>query len=474
MKRKSLALVFLLAAGFVNFSAAQNNPLIIGTWEGTLNIEGFSLRLVIHVSEKDSALKGSLDSPDQSAFGIPADYVKLDSAKFSFELKQLGAFYSGKFFEDSLKIVGSFEQGGMTLPLILRKSKSESKGPNRPQEPKEPFPYKVEEVSFKNETENFTLSGTLFVPLERKIFPAVVVISGSGAQDRNGMVFGHKTLLVQADFLARQGFIVLRYDERGVGKSEGKFSGTTSVGFAQDCEFAVKYLLSRNDVDKNKVGIMGHSEGGIIGPMIASQMKEVAFVVSIAGPAIPGKALLPLQIAALDSVMSYDKEKQEVLLQFNKTIFELAASIEDTVLLKEQLLETYNYYLAQLPEDQKKHIESDSLELERNMRMLYSPWLKYFLAYDPISALEKLNVPALMLFGEKDLQVPSKPNMKALDEFLKRSGNKNITQIELKSLNHLMQKCETGSTLEYAKIEETISPDALNAISNWLKENVKK
>lgn len=464
--------IFIMSLFFCGNVIAQENEKLIGTWEGSLNIEGYSLRLVIHISQEDTILKGKLDSPDQSAFGIPADKVSLNGDKFRFEIKDLTVIYSGKLFADSLKIVGSFEQGGMTLPLVLRKTESESKGPNRPQEPKEPFPYKVEEVTFNNDKENFSLTGSIFIPNEGKNFPAVVVISGSGAQDRDGLVFGHKTLLVQADYLARQGFIVLRYDERGVGKSGGTFSGATSIDFAEDCMSAVKYLLTRVEVNKNKVGIMGHSEGGIIGPLVASQMKEISFVVSIAGPTIPGKELLPLQIAALDSVGSYDKERQEILLQYNKTIFELAATIEDTVLLKEQLMETYNYYLSQLPEEKKKYVQEDSTLLEKKIRMLYSPWLKYFLAYDPLTSLAKVEVPVLMIFGEKDLQVPAIPNMKSLNDFLSSTKKKNITVVELKNLNHLMQTCETGSTLEYGKIEETISPDALNAIGVWLKNVV--
>ncbi len=469
--RNKIITLLLVICGFAN---AQEKEKLIGTWDGTLNIEGFSLKIVIHISEEDTVLKGKLDSPDQGAFGLPADLVSLTGDKFRFELKNLGAVYNGKFFADSLKIVGSFEQGGMTIPLVLRKSKSESKGPNRPQEPKEPFPYNVEEVTFNNEEENFSLSGSLFIPKEGKKFPAVVVISGSGAQERDGLVFAHKTLLVQGDYLARQGFVVLRYDERGVGKSGGKFSGTTTDGFTKDCIAAVKYLSSRKDVDANKIGIMGHSEGGIIGPLAASQMKEVAFVVSIAGPTIAGKELLPIQIAALDSVMNYDKEKQEILLQFNKIIFELAATIEDTILLRDQLMETYNNFLSQLPAEKKKFLEMDSVDLERSMKMLFSPWMKRFLELNPLTALNKVEVPVLMLFGEKDLQVPAIPNLRALNEFLKKTNKKNITSIELKSLNHLMQKCETGSTMEYAKIEETISPDALEAIGNWLNKNVKK
>ncbi|MDR2065993.1 MAG: alpha/beta hydrolase [Prevotellaceae bacterium] len=335
-----------------------------------------------------------------------------------------------------------------------------------------PETYYSEDVTFTNEKENFTLAGTLTLPSHKGVFPAAVLISGSGAQNRNEEIMGHKPFLVLADHLTRNGIAVLRFDDRGVGESEGYKPEATTENFADDVEAAVNYLLSRNEIDKTKTGLIGHSEGGIIAPMLAAKSDNIAFIVLLAGTGIQGKDLMLMQTALMAKAMGTSDSMIERSTAVNKQLYELICSIDDIKEREEKATEHIRQYLSKIPPAMKGGKTDEEL-VSGLLKEINNPWIEYFLRYNPAPALEKVKCPVLALNGSKDLQVPSKVNLEAVKTALEKGGNKNFEVKELDGLNHLFQECKTGSPTEYATIKQTFSPVALNEISNWILDNVK-
>ena len=361
-------------------AAAAESPLA-GDWIGTLEAQGQNLRLALHVSAAPGGgLQATFDSLDQHASGIPVDEIRLELNIVRFSLKQAGATFQGKLIGDSID--GEFRQSGFAMKLVFHRGVAE--GPKRPQNPAPPYPYISEEAEFENHAAHITLAGTFTIPREaqgaaktRKP-PAVVLIVGSGPNDRDESILGHKPFLVLADYLTRHGIAVLRYDKRGVGQSKGVYKTATSADFAADASAAVDSLLARSDIDHRRIGLIGHSEGGILAPMVAAERKD-------------------------------------------------------------RLL-----------------LHNDA-------------WSRYFLNYDPATALEKLKMPVLALIGGLDMQVAPDENLAAIAAALKKGGNDRFTTLRLPGLNHLFQTAVTGAPSEYGRIEETIAPVALETITQWIR-----
>ncbi|MDR1553896.1 MAG: lysophospholipase [Prevotellaceae bacterium] len=335
-----------------------------------------------------------------------------------------------------------------------------------------PEAYYSEDVKFTNEKENFTLAGTLTMPSSKGVFPAVVLISGSGAQNRNEEIMGHKPFLVLADHLTRNGIAVLRFDDRGFGESEGYNSDATTENFADDVEAAVNYLLSRNEIDKTKIGLIGHSEGGIIAPMLAAKSKDIAFIVMLAGPGIQGKDLLLLQTALIAKSMGMPDSVIEQSSAVNRDLYEMICTIDDKKELEEKATERAKQYLSEMPANMKGG-QTDENIISETIKEINSPWIKYFLRHNPAPVLEQIKCPVLALNGSKDLQVPSQVNLDAIKTALEKGGNGDFTVKELDGLNHLFQECKTGALTEYATVKQTFSPTALNEISTWILDRVK-
>jgi pimeloyl-ACP methyl ester carboxylesterase len=335
-----------------------------------------------------------------------------------------------------------------------------------------PEAYYSEDVTFTNEKENFRLAGTLTLPSREGVFPAAVLISGSGAQNRDEEIMGHKPFLVLADHLTRKGIAVLRFDDRGVGGSEGYTPDATTENFANDVEAAVNYLLSRSEIDKTKTGLIGHSEGGIIAPMLAAKSDNIAFIVLLAGPGIQGKDLLLMQTALIAKAIGTSDSIIEKSTAVNKQLYELVCNIDNIEERTEKATEHVRKYLSELPPLMKGGKTDEEL-ISELMKEINNPWIEYFLRYNPAPTLEKVKCPTLALNGSKDLQVPSKVNLDAVKNALEKGGNKNFEIKELDGLNHLFQECNTGSPMEYAIIKQTFSPVALNEISNWILDEVK-
>lgn len=445
-----------------------------GIWSGKLSLPNTIKLTIVFNLQKDNTDKynATLDSPDQGAKGIPTESVTIKEDSILIKVPAIAGSYEGKIFADSMKIDGKWKQGGMNLDLVLYKI-DKIEEVKRPQEPKEPFPYKVEDVKFENKVENFTLAGTLTMPQEGEKFPAVVLISGSGGQNRNEEILGHKPFLVIADYLTRNGFAVLRYDDRGIAESKGNYSTATTEDFAKDALSAVEFLKTRNEISHSKIGLIGHSEGGMIAPMAAVQSDDIAFIVLMAGLGIPGDSILYLQGELIQRAEGTSEEeiKKSVIVQ--RKFFQLIKEINDDEILKSKIEEIFREEYAKLSDEDKSKMGDPEVYLQMQMKTLTSPWFKYFVKYDPVPAFEKVKCPVLAINGEKDLQVPPKENLSAIESALKRGGNKNYEIKMLPGLNHLFQSSSTGAISEYSKIEETISPLALETMLNWLNKNIK-
>lgn len=339
---------------------------------------------------------------------------------------------------------------------------------NRPQTPVAPYPYQSENVTFENTTDGVTLAGTFTYPKGAGNLPAVVLISGSGPNDRDCDFLEHKPLLVIADFLTKNGIAVLRYDKRGIGQSTGDYATATSVDFARDVEFAVTYLKSRNEINKDKIGLIGHSEGGIIAPMVAEKSKDVRFIISMAGPTIKGDKLLLLQDRLISQSLGESESDIALADKINAQSYAIANDSISMENIKENLRAHIKNTYKDNPSLGKPETMSEDEFIDREIKFYTDNWTQFYIRYNPERALEKLNIPFLALFGGKDLQVPPMENAQILERLAKDKKNFQVTIIP--NLNHLFQECETGSPREYKKIEQTVSPIALNKIANWINE----
>ncbi len=443
-------------------------------WEGKLNIgAGLSLRLVVHVRKTDEGkLTATMDSPDQGAKGLKVDHITLDKKTLAFEMKAILGKYEGTLNTEGTQADGTWTQAGRDFPLILKVTDKLTEL-RRPQTPKPPFPYKVIEVSYPNKSGGVTLAGTLTEPESPGPFPALILISGSGAQDRDETIFEHKPFLVLADALTRRGVAVLRIDDRGVGGSTGNTMKSTSDDFAGDVLAGIAFLKARSEIDGTRIGLMGHSEGGIIAPMVASRSSDVAFIILMAGTGLPGEEILYLQGQAILKAMGAGEKSLKRQLDVQKRLFEILKTEKDEKAAEAKMRESAKAWTESLSEAERKAIGNADAFLSAQFKMVQSPWFRYFLTYDPRPALAKVHCPVLAIIGEKDRQVPVKENLSQIEAALKTAGNHRVTAKELPGLNHLFQKCTTGTPSEYAQIEQTLDPSAISVIADWIGEQTR-
>jgi pimeloyl-ACP methyl ester carboxylesterase len=439
---------------------------ITGQWNGLLSAPGVQLRLVINIEATDSGYAATLDSPDQGAAGIPASSVSFSNDTLTFRIDGLQVVYEGVLVADDT-IKGTFTQGGQALQLNLGRKAVAKPVQNRPQEPKPPYPYRSEEVKIQNTIDQLTIAGTLTLPPAPGKYPVAILISGSGPQDRNEEILGHKPFLVLADHLTKNGIAVLRYDDRGTAESTGDFSTATSADFANDVRSIVTYLQQREDIHKDQIGLIGHSEGGLIAPMVAADNEDIAFIVMLAGPAVLGYDILMAQnelIAKANGVSPAVLVNQLALL---REALDIMAAAETAEIASEEIRTFMNDNKERLQVMVPPGTEVDDY-IESAVAQYGSPWFHYFINYDPAESLTKVKCPVLAINGEKDLQVPAQMNLEKAEEYLKAGGNQDYNIQALPNLNHLFQESNTGSPAEYANIEQTFSPDALKMISDWI------
>ena len=431
-----------------------------GLWQSALEAHGMRLRLQLHVShDTEDQLVAALDSLDQDVSGLPAINVHLKEAAFHFEIPAVAGAFDGTLHASKNKLSGNWSQTGAEEKLEFVRS-DQPLELRRPQNPAKPYPYREEEISFSNPTAGVSLAGTLTLPKGAGPFPAALLIAGSGPHDRDEALANHRPFLVLADHLTRNGIAVLRYDKRGIGKSTGSVDKATTLDLAADAQAAIAYLKTRKEIDPSEIALIGHSEGAMIAPLLASQSKDVACVVLLAAPATIGEDTLLHQSELIGRAGGLTDEQLEASLNFDHAAYDLVRTETDTAVLNEKLngLVKGSGLDAAMP----------PAVLEPQLRMMESPWFRFFLDYDPLPNLKALRVPVLALYGQKDLQVPVKPNLTLLQRALQDGGNKAVDVRELPDLNHLFQHAYSGTPAEYAAIEETFSPEALLLISGWL------
>lgn len=452
--------IILLFALFTAFTATAQT--VEGSWTGKLDVMGTQLNIVFNITKGDGGtFKCTMDSPDQSVKGIPAEVTVTGGTKVKITVQAINAAYEGELKDGLLK--GNFSQNGMSFPLTLKPGTVER---NRPQTPKEPYPYKTEEVTFTNTADNATLCGTLTYPTgyetaKKSTVPVVIMVTGSGLQNRDEELFDHKPFLVLADYLARNGIASLRYDDRGIGKSTGDAASATTENFMKDAQAAVDF--ARHTGKFGCVGVLGHSEGGSIAFMLGARGKA-DFIVSMAGPGVSGKDILLAQNRMGLTQSGVPANITDDFCKVLDKVFDIMASGEKvsqpTMKVTEIAMQTGVTLPAPLVQNLAKSLE------------ISTPWLRYFVGYDPSTDIRAVKCPTMAVNGSKDVQVLASENLAAIRQLLP-PDSLNLVK-EYPGLNHLFQHCATGMTTEYAQIDETLSPEVMQDIAGWIKKVVRK
>jgi pimeloyl-ACP methyl ester carboxylesterase len=433
-----------------------------GLWQGAAETHGMRLRFQLHIShDTEGSLIAALDSLDQGVTGLPANHVTLKDPIFHFEIPSVAGVYEGTVNGAKNAMTGKWSQTSAdNLPLDFKRS-DQTLELRRPQTPARPFPYAEEEVTFGGGSKGIALAGTLTLPKGEGPFPAALLIAGSGPQDRDQSLANHRPFLLIADALTRKGIAVLRYDKRGVGKSTGNPDTATTMDLAADSQAALAFLKSRKEIDGSRIGLIGHSEGAIIAPYLGGHSKEVKWLVLLAAPATTGERTLLNQSELIGRAGGLSDEQLEPSLAFDQAAYALVRKEKDSNALAEKLVA--------LVKESGLDAALPPATLETQLRMLASPWFRFFLDYDPLPNLKTMSCPVLALYGQKDLQVSAKANLPLLQKALHDAMNTHAETRELPELNHLFQHAYTGTPAEYAAIEETFSPEALTLIVDWVK-----
>ena len=468
-----LAFGTVLFALIATSASAQSSPDIAGIWQGKLSFSGVSLRIIFHFEKKGSGYRATMDSPDQSAKAIPCGDPFFNQGALTVPIPAVKGEYKGHLSDDGNSITGTWAQGMTKIPLNLAKVEKAVEL-RRPQTPKPPFPYRSEDVTINNPKATVTLAGTLTVPPGKGPFPAVVLITGSGPQDRDESLMGHRPFAVLADFLTRRGIAVLRYDDRGVGKSTGKFGESTTFDFADDAQAAAEFLTHRQEVDPERIGLMGHSEGGLIAPIVAARDPHIGFIVMMAGPGLPGDEVITKQSAAISSANGANLDDLAKNADISARIMKWIKSDASAEEVRAKTKDDFKLAWSNIPQESKNAFPTVEALQDSQLKVLLSPWFRAFLRYDPRPTLAKVHVPVLVLNGSKDLQVDAALNVPAVTKALQKGGNKAVTVKVLPGLNHLFQLATTGSPSEYSTIETTLDPSFLKVVGDWFDAVVKK
>ncbi len=464
MKRSFLILSLILFT-FLSGEAVYSQQ-IEGRWYGTLSVQNAKLRISFNIQKSDTLYKGTMDSPDQNISGIPIDFVSYSNSVLKIVNSTLNIEYNGIHAGD--KILGTFRQSGLSLQLNL--SRRIPEGLRRPQEPALPLPYISEEILFINKDDSIVLSGTLTKPDKPGVHDAVILINGSGPQNRDSEIMGHKPFLVLSDMLTKRGIAVLRYDERGVGMSGGDYSKSNTLDLARDVKWALEYLKSRTDI--GKVGLIGHSEGGIIAPIVAANSDMVSFLVLLAAPGMKGRDIIMEQQELISLAGGASREDIEAYRSINTKIFDLIekdGDNPDSLRLKISKI---------LKENTRGELTNN--QIKQQVNGLLTPWMLFFLNYDPIPVLSDIKCPVLALNGKKDLQVSYKSNLyhihraltgeSRIDNNIVTHSNNHVKTVVFEDLNHLFQCSKSGHPNEYSTIEETINISVVETIIDWINE----
>ena len=440
-------------------------PGIEGNWQGGLPVQGMTLHLGLHITRTPDGFTSTVDSIDQGAMGIPVKETTFSGGKLHLNMATLHAEFEGTLSSDGREIAGTFTQGAPISLTWKRVEKVETA--RRPQTPKPPFPYDAIDVSFEA-PDGIRLAGTLTLPRGQGPFPAAILISGSGPQDRDETLFQHKPFLVIADYLTRRGIAVLRVDDRGVGKSTGSSTQETLDDMAGDVLAGVSFLKARKDIDARHIGLMGHSEGGIVAPAVAARSADIAFVVMLAGTGVNGEQILYRQAELANRAAGASDEGIAKNRQLQQMIFDVLRDEPNDQAALGKMRAGWSRMKAEYGEAARERLDASDPAVDAEFRRMLSPEMRSFLFYDPAATLRKVKAPVLALNGERDFQVPPGQNLPAIRDALSEGGNRDFTVTELPGLNHLFQKCTSCTAAEYATLEETFSPAALEVVGDWI------
>ncbi|MFL0352627.1 alpha/beta hydrolase family protein [Xanthomarina sp. GH4-25] len=463
---KTITITILLIILAITSVLSQD---ISGDWNGEAKRGDKSITFVFNIKQENATYSTTMDVPTFRISGIKPSATAFTDGTLIIDGSNVGMSYIGIFNNEAKQFEGTYKEGGIEMALNLKKGAIEIADQKRPQEPVKPYPYYEEEVRFKNTEAKVELAGTLTLPNKNGKFPVVILISGSGPQDRDESFMGHKPFLVLSDYLTKQGIGVLRFDDRGNGESTGDFGNATTEDFSKDVMSAIAYLKTRNDVDKKNIGLIGHSEGGIIAPLVANNSKDIAFIVLLASTGISGAELSVMQSKTLRQFPVKDEASYE---KNTRKAIAIVTSNKSDLEIEKELTTHYNAFIRPILTSLNVPEEKINLFIESQLKTSLQPWSRYFLQYNPADQIEKLQIPVLSLNGSKDSQVNAQINQEGIRKALIKGGNKDYKIVELENLNHFFQVCETGKMDEYRKIEQTFSPTALKEISNWILKRI--
>jgi len=458
----TISVIVFCACGRRDESTSHSDESIKGIWQGTLKFPGLEVRIAFKFSETpDGKIQAVMLWPDENEIEIPATAVVFKYPDLRLDFAAARGSFEGQIKEGVIE--GQWKQGQRVKPLVL-KQVSEIAKLARPQTPKPPYPYDQQEVTFANREANVEIAGTLTLPRENQPCPAAILIPGAGAHGRDYTILGHRPFLVISDYLTRRGIAVLRYDERGVGASKGDRSQATSEDYAQDVIAGINFLKTRKEIDLQLIGLIGHSEGGIIASIAAAKLPDVAYIVMMGSPGLPGEEYNYQYEESMSRALGMSEEAIAENRVFQERVLAVVLHEEDNSVAEEEIIKIYQEFGLEVSADR------GMIAIKR----FISPWFRFSITHDPGATLMTVRCPVLAVIGEKDVHVPPEGNIQALERALETGGNKDYRVEELPGLNHFFQTTETGSPVEYGKIEETISPVALELIGNWILEHAKE
>lgn len=463
MKKLITILSFLALLAIHLFGQPDNS--IHGNWLGVLKIPNAELKIGLLISgSNEDDLKVIMNSIDQGV-QVPMNEVTLTEDTLLVRNPGAGIEFEGVVDLRSQTYSCEFRQGAARFPIIFKKV---DQFPRiiRSQEPSPPFPYHQEDVEYENATAGVRIAGTLTIPQGDGPFPAAILLSGSGPQNRDEELFGHKPFLVLADYLTRQGIAVLRSDDRSVGGTTGEFQGSTTGDFTEDALAGVAFLKTIEKIDPVWIGLAGHSEGAMMAPIAAAQSSEVGFIVMMSGPGIPFSEIILFQRELRWKRMGNSEAVMDMKRKWHRKV---SAITSENISDDEVGIKVHKYWEG-LSEEEQGLLNKSKQDIDNEIKALIDPWWRYANKYDAGETLSQVRCPVLAINGSKDMQVESDKNLSAIEEALKSSKHKNYRVEELESLNHMFQTAETGDESEYMKIEETFSEEAMKVIADWILE----
>ncbi len=473
--KKKLLLLFFCSQFYFGFSQK-----IEGNWHGDLAVSGQTIELILHLTKNGTNYESNWDVPIQGAKGMPSSTTIVNGNNLEIDIKGIQAGFSGVASVDYSKIEGNWKQGGLNFPLVLKPLNPEDapKEITKTQTPKPPYSYESEDITYVGSKTGLTYGATYSYPKNTKNFPVLILITGSGQQDRDETLMGHKPFAVIADAFTKNGYGVLRIDDRGIGKSTGNFKESTSEDFANDVEEHLAYIKTKPNINLKKIGLLGHSEGGIIAPMVAARNKDISFLILLAAPGIPISELMTNQNKDVLKSTGIDDEVISTYLPlYKKLLTEITSSKDIETAKKTALIEVQKWRKTSSKEQVKATTNitdsnSEKAYVATMVNTLSTPWWKFFANYKPQTNLEKIRCPVLVLNGGSDIQVSAQPNINGIRTALQKANNSLVTVNVFPKMNHLFQRCSLCSVAEYGQLATTIEPEVLQYMVEWLKNTL--